>query len=138
MEINKESLKTSDYFIMAESFKSSNVLNDFETRFFNSINSDYNFYTFQSYSRHNGVWQKNYSDKINTTFGLSKKQNFIYQKIIIKFESLDLFTKYSAYFKFNKINLTDYDKGYLETFIDEYEETDSFKRWVIEVKTLNK
>lgn len=90
------------------------LLNDFELQFLRSI---------CSYSKYR-------------TVKLSEKQFNIYKGLKEIFDSLDIFDRYTAWFKYQEIELDDFEKGYLETYKGEFERTEAFERFL--KQTINK
>lgn len=118
---------TIPHLIISEALNDSQMLNDFESKFMNSLCSDRNIHANYHPSGYYNV------SEYSLSFGISDKQANIYKRIIKKFDNVDVYNKYKYFFKIHKITLDDFDKGYFESFQEEFEESQAFKNWLNDV-----
>jgi hypothetical protein len=104
------------------------LTNPYESRFLSSLTNDKNIKNklFDSYS----YSYKGY--RIETY--LSDRQFSIYNKLVSRFKTINIYERYTDYFDIKKIKLDDYDSGYFETYVDEFVETENFKKWLNEIQ----
>lgn len=61
---------------------------------------------------------------------ISEKQYKVFSWIEAKYNELSIYERYLDYFYYARLTLSDFDKGYFETYVDDYIETEYFKKWL--------
>jgi ABC-type multidrug transport system permease subunit len=112
--------------------KKSGLITNFEFIFLRSITKDSNIYN--KSENYTNVFD---SSSLNKYLRLTTKQKEVYLKIEIKYnqksEIGDLYTKYKTIFKEKSITLESFDLRHLETFKGVFNESENFKKWVLQI-----